>query len=273
MKASQLSQLLAIGDWSADQIACTWTPSTFVLPDNLMHMVETEWRTACAQPHVNLFDGPVCRLESFSLQNNNLTLRLSPNSYKNFIGTNACHPQWAEQYGQSVMANPVGTSVILCSADGHLIGGQRSQTVALYPNCAHPFGGMLEPGKDGTAPDVTSEIKRELQEEVALEESDINDLRAIGLFSDMQLRQPELAFVATTHCNYATIATRLDKEEHTALWSIADNKAAIEEVLATGTAITPILAATLIAYGTWRFGEAWLQTQLSELHGDQRAIN
>jgi hypothetical protein len=233
-------------------------------------LIDELWQRTGERPGIHLFDGPLCRLESFSVDEAGLHLNLSPNSYKNFIGTNVHHPTWADDYGPQVMANPVGTSVLLRTADSALVGGRRSQAVALYPGCAHPFGGTLEPGVDGKPPDLIDEIRRELSEEVALIPSDLSDLRVIGLVEDRQLRQPELTFIATTTLTSQAIAARLDHAEHDALWQIPDNSQAIESALLAHTTTTPVLAATLLSYGQWQFGDAWLQQQLNDFHQDAR---
>ena len=43
------------------------------------------------------------------------------------------------------LANPVGVSPALLSADNFLIMGRRNASVAYYPNRIHPFAGALEP--------------------------------------------------------------------------------------------------------------------------------
>ena len=229
------TRILALGDWPADRLFSSKAASTFALPAHLANEVELAWKSAGARPGVNLFDGPMCRLEHFTTKDG-LHLHLSPTSYKYFIGTNGQHPHWADLYGQHVMANPVGTSVLLRSTDGQLLCGQRSQSVALYPGCAHPFGGTLEP----------------------------------GLVEDSHLRQPELVYIATTKLSAKDISDRIDPIEHHGSWAINDHHDAISETLATGAAITPVLAATLLAYGRWQHGETWLLRQLSSHHKDDR---
>jgi hypothetical protein len=266
------TRLLALGDWPAENLHSSWTTSTFALPPELAEEVEQGWKNAGARPGVHLFDGPLCRLEQFTAHDG-LRLKLSPTSYKYFIGTNGQHPTWGDRYGQQVMANPVGTSVLLRSSDGHLVCGRRTESVALYPGCAHPFGGTLEPGVNGNAPELMAEILRELAEEVNLQVNDLSDIRAIGLVEDRQLRQPELVYIATTKISAKNITARIDPVEHHASWSIPDHSDAMMKTLATGTAITPVLAATLLAYGRWHYGETWLLQQLSNRHVDDRKIS
>jgi hypothetical protein len=255
--------ILALGDWPAERLHSTWEPSSLALPEALRRAVDDAWDRALARPGVNLFDGPLCRLERFGVDHLGLHLQLSPTSYRLFMGTNGLNPQWADQHGPQVMANAVGTSVVLRSADGHLVFGRRSQAVALYPGHAHPFGGTIEPAADGSPPDLLGEMRRELQEEVGIADADLDDLRIIALLEDGRLRQPELVYIATCRLGADAIVARLDPQEHTACWLIADHQDAIDGILRGGGAITPVLAGALLTWGWRRFGDAWLESHLA----------
>ena len=97
------------------------------LPDKARELIDRAWQTASARPGVKLFDGPMCRLESWSaLAGGALQLTLSRTSYKLFMGTNMCHPELADRFGPQVLANPVGVSPALETADGFLMLGRRN---------------------------------------------------------------------------------------------------------------------------------------------------
>jgi len=230
------------------------------------------WDAALRQPDVHLFDGPLCRLEHAVADERGLHLRMSPTSYRVFMSTNGRHPQWADEHGPQVMANPVGTSVALRSADGQLVFGRRSQRVALYPGFAHPFGGTMEPTSDGTPIDVLGEMRRELAEEAGITGADLIDLRVIALVEDRHLRQPELVYAARSTLSASEIAARLDAHEHTACWLLADDGDAIDAVLHGAEPLTPVLVGTLLAWG-WRcFGDAWLAARLVAAKAEHQPV-
>lgn len=255
--------ILALGDWPGAHIRVTTVASGLRLTEALEAVIDATWETALQRHGVNLFDGPLCRLEAVAVDAHGLHLSLSPTTYRIFIGTNGSHPEWADQHGPQVMANPVGTSVALLSSDGMLVFGRRSQRVALYPGFAHPFGGTMEPSTDGTPLDILGEMRRELTEEAGLAAQDLLDLRVIALIEDRHLRQPELVYAARTTLTAAEIASRLDQHEHTACWLLPDTRAEIEATLGGSEPITPVLAGTLLAWGWRRFGEEWLQAHLT----------
>jgi 8-oxo-dGTP pyrophosphatase MutT (NUDIX family) len=261
-----------LGDWPAGRLRATMVRSGLRLTPDLEAAITGAWEEALRQPGVHLFDGPLCRLERATADDQGLHLSLSPTSYRVFMGTNARHPGWADLHGPQVMAAAVGTSVVLCSSDGRLVFGRRSQRVALYPGCAHPFGGTMEPPPDGSPPDLLGEMRRELHEEVGITASDLADLRVIALVEDRRLRQPELVYAARTHLSSNAITARLDAEEHTACWSLPDERTAIDAVFTQRQAVTPVLAGTLLAWGWRRFGEDWLTAHLAAANAIRQPV-
>lgn len=261
-----------LGDWPAERLHPMMVASGLRLTPELEAEIARTWDVARQRPGVNLFDGPLCRLEHASAEGDGLHLHLSPGSYRVFMGTNGHHPEWADAYGPQVMANPIGTSVVLRSSDGHLVFGRRSERVALYPGCAHPFGGMMEPPSGDTPPDVLGEMRRELHEETGITATELADLRVIALVEDVRLRQPELVYAAQTHLNAEAIAGRLDTHEHTACWLLTDERGAIEAVLTSGEAITPVLAGTVLAWGWRRFGDTWLDAHLTTVKARRQPV-
>jgi 8-oxo-dGTP pyrophosphatase MutT (NUDIX family) len=264
--------IIALGDWPAGRLHAASVPSGLRLTPDHQAAIEREWSATTGQRGVDLFDGPLCRLEGLTVDESGLHLRVSPTSYRVFIGTNGRHPQWADAHGRQVMADPIGTSVVLRSSDGVLVFGRRSQRVALYPGFVHPFGGTMEPPADGAPPDPLAEMRRELAEEIGILDGDLDDLRIIGVIEDRRLRQPELIYAARTVLPAAAISARLDLHEHSACWLLPDEQERIEAVLTGADALTPVLAGTLLAWGWRRFGDAWLDGHLACCHAERQPV-
>ena len=220
--------------------------------------IDAAWVAAAARPGVRLFDGPMCRLERWQATPDHLHLDLSPTSYKPFVGTNMANPALAERFGRDVMANPVGVSTVLVTADGSVLLGRRNASVAYYPNRVHCFAGCLEP----TDPDVFAALRRELAEELSLADDEVADLRCTGVVEDDALRQPELVFAAWTTATADAVAARLDPAEHAGLWSAPATATAVAAALADKPAaarwsLTPVAAAALTLWGRCCFGHDW----------------
>jgi hypothetical protein len=251
--------VLARGSWPAERLRTTWGGSSHCLPAPYQEQVDDAWVDALAVPGVRLFNGALCRLEAHEVDEHGLHLRLSRTTYKDYLGTNVRHPDWSEP---QLLANPVGTSVALLSGDGILVFGMRGDSVALYPRHAHPFGGTMEVPEPGSTVDLIAEMAREIEEEIGINRHELDDLRAIALTEDRILRQPELVYAARTSLACANIMVRLDLHEHTACWTVPDDASAIEAVLCGPMPVSPVLRATLLAWGAERFGVTWLSAAL-----------
>ena len=174
--------------------------------------IEAAWIETNARPGVRLFDGPVCRLEAFNvLANGSSRIDLSHTSYRVNVGTNFCNPHLADEHGPDVMANPLGVSAGLISADGFLIFGRRNASVAYYPHKLHPFAGSIEV-RD--AINVFDDCRRELREEIGLPADEIASIELIGLVLDRALRHPELIFRVRSTRTRDDIRSSVDPAEH-----------------------------------------------------------
>lgn len=251
-------RLLARGRWPRDRVRCRRQRGRHRLPEPLQPAVDAAWASACAVPGVHLFDGAMLRLDAWSVQGGDLVLDLSETGYRDFLGSNAAHPEWGDRYGDDALASPLGTSAALLSADGRLVFGVRSPRVALYPGHAHPFGGTMEPSAQ---PDAFAETERELREEVGVETGDVADLEAIALIEDLRLRQVELVFLARCRLRLAELASRLDADEHGALWTVAADRAGLDATLDGPQALTAVARATLVAAGRLLVDDAWAEAR------------
>src|SRR5215217_5568764 len=102
-----------LGDWHSHQLSTAWAPSSLDLPDEAKALIERAWAAAAKEKDKKLFDGPMCRLESWSVRDGRMDLVFSRTSYKVFWGTNLCNPELGDRYGRRALANPVGVSPAL----------------------------------------------------------------------------------------------------------------------------------------------------------------
>ena len=233
--------LRAAGEWLPHQVVVTWTANSRRIVPEVERAIDDAWRSAAARLGDKLFDGPMCRLERWSASPARLELTLSRTSYRPFLGTNYAKAALADAHGRDVLANPVGLSTILETADGYLLLGRRNDSVAYYPNRVHPFAGALEPHDPL---DVFAEARRELREELALTSADLTTIRCVGLAEDRSLRQPELIFIAATPRSRAELEAQLDRTEHRAVHAVKADRADIASAIADPL-LTPIAVASL----------------------------
>ncbi|HSZ55609.1 MAG TPA: hypothetical protein VK797_08120 [Tepidisphaeraceae bacterium] len=251
----------AIGDWTSDRVRVSWVAGTRRIVPEIEALIDAAWNDVLRRPGVKLFDGPMCRMESWDSTPELLWIALSQTSYKPFLGTNIAHPELADRYGREVMANPVGVSPALLTADDFLLLGRRNASVAYYPNRTHPFAGALEPRDGG---DLFAAVRRELFEELSFGEADIAEIRCTGIAEDLALRQPELIFRVRSTLTRSRIEAQVHTEEHGDSVAIRAAPAAVADSL-TDPALTPVAVASLLLWGRMQFGPAWFADARSRL--------
>jgi hypothetical protein len=251
----------AIGRWEAADVFVRWVPENRTRDPEVEKVVDRTWENARSRPGLKLFDGPMCRLERFTA-GKTLELELSPTSYRIFWGTNLNNSWLAGKYGVASLANAVGLSCALESADGFLMLGQRNASVAYYPSRVHPFAGALEPaGKM----DVFAETRRELNEELGLGGEDISGLACMAIVEDVSIAQPELVFSAKTTRTRSQLEKNMDAAEHDSLVAIERTGENVELSL-RDPAMTPVALGTILLWGREHFGPEWFDAT-------QRAVN
>ena len=254
----------ALGNWSPEQVHVEHVPGggRLRVPE-IDAAIELAWKGALTRPGVTLFDGPMCRLVSWEATSDALRLVLSKTSYKDFLGTNLTHPEFADRYGPEVLANPVGVSPALITADGYLMMGRRNASVAYYPNRIHPFAGALDP-QDASP---FAAVRRELGEELGFRDVDIapDGIRCTGIAEDLSIRQPELIFAVRTLRTRSEVESRLDQAEHDESYVTLATGNGIATALGSLQEFTPVAVAAMLLWGRSSFGEEWFLTASSGL--------
>jgi 8-oxo-dGTP pyrophosphatase MutT (NUDIX family) len=242
-------------NFSTDQVCISRVENSRKLIPKVESAIEHAWLDAINRPGIHLFDGPMCRLESLKIIDDQLSLALSRSNYKVFFGTNMNHPEFVDEFGSDVMANPVGVSPALKTSDGFLMLGQRNASMAYYPGRIHPFAGCMEP----TDANIFTAVRRELAEELSFTPQDISDIRLTGIVEDTNLRQPELIFSVASTLTRQQIEARLDRVEHLGICAIPATAKNVESTIFQNDQLTPVAVAALLLWGRIHFGERWFQ--------------
>jgi 8-oxo-dGTP pyrophosphatase MutT (NUDIX family) len=231
------------GRWTRGQVLLRESESTYHETAESLASIESEWQKVKARLGDKIFDGAMCRMERWQVTPAGvLEIELSQTSYRIFVGTNMAHPEWIETIGRHVMANTVGVSTTLITADNHIMLGRRSDNVAYYPRRLHPFSGSLEP-RDKL--DLFDEALRELHEELGLVANEIAEIACIGIIEDMQLRHPETVLYARTEKTRLEIEQSLRGNEHTDAWSCPATRTAVQKASTDRSEFTPVAQGSL----------------------------
>jgi 8-oxo-dGTP pyrophosphatase MutT (NUDIX family) len=243
-------------------IRTKWVESTRVIVHEVEDAIDRSWHEKLKVPNIKLWDGPMCRLEKWTLEADSLLLQISKTSYRTFFGTNMANPHLLDRFGRQVGANPVGVSPALETADGYLMLGRRNATVAYYPNLLHAFAGALEPEE---ADDVFRAIRRELREELSFTQTDIASIHLIGMVEDIKLHQPEPIFHVRSTRTRDEIAKRVATDEHHESWSVSATREGLHNALHDVSSFTPVAIASLLLWGKLRFGSEWFNSAFASV--------
>lgn len=246
-------RLLEDREFEAADVCVRVVPSGRRLVPEVETRIESAWQKTLARPEVRLFDGPIFRFESADVSGRQLIVNLSKTSYRVFVGTNFCNPNFADEYGPDVMANSMGVSAGLLTADGYWMMGRRNQSVAYYPGRVHPFAGSVEISEPV---DLFANARRELHEELHLRPDQIVVSHLVGLVEDTALKHPESIFLARTPLSRDAVAAGLDADEHDGIWYVASTPDAVAAALKQDD-LTPVARATLLLGGRRVFGQSW----------------
>jgi 8-oxo-dGTP pyrophosphatase MutT (NUDIX family) len=236
-------------------------------------------RAVAEQTGRTLFNGDLGRLVRAKPGDDALELHIGATTYKEFRGTNV-HPDPSARRDRSRpaaldddrLANPLGISATIITADGLIVLGRRSDRVALHAGYLHTFGGMLEAADclaDGTC-DVFDCAIRELCEELPIKPHEIAELVITGLVRDRALAQPELLFDARVTIALEDLKERFESAardfEHDALEWTRDDAAILPAFILHTRPIAPIAEAALLLHGRLRWGDPWYDTCRTELY-------
>lgn len=259
-------EIEAYGPFSRDRIRVHWTeeePAPCAELENLAHQTWEAHREEMQRVGGVLFNGPLVRLLSAEVRDGTLVMWTCPTDYVRFLGTNFLNHHLAEAFGWEAYSNPVGTSAVVVTSDHHLVLGRRSLQVASHAGMIHTFGGAIEP-EDRDAEgriDPYGAIARELVEELALDNPDLNALLCLGLTRDATIRQPELIFRFDLPESLSRLQQRFagrgttHGEEHTDLVALPDRPEAISHFIEQERHITPIAVSSLWLYGRIAHGQ------------------
>ena len=195
----------------------------------------------------SLFNGRITWLKSWRVEEGRLWLELGATDYKTFLVTVLRDREWFSWYAPDAMRPGLGNSVLLTRGyRGEALLGVRSAKVAAYPGRGHLFGGVLDylGDKARNQSGLVGHVHKELGEELGVGLHEVGKARALGLYRDAFLGQPELVWQMESRVGWDELARRMDREEHDGLRVVG-----ADGVAGAGAAWTPVAQA---AWEDWR---------------------
>lgn len=214
-------QLLAAGPWSQDDVRCTLVAEPMCRNAETERLIAEAWdkRARFARERGQLFfPGPMCGLRAWVVDGEALELRFGLTDYREFVGTNVAHPEFATRFGEAYLSNGAGVCTVIETTDAQLVLHRRSNRVFEHPGRLHFCGGALEPVETATGlvADPFAVMRNELWEEMDLPPAAIAEMRCLGLARDGVTLKPEVLLQTRLAISSAQI-TATTSAEYSAL--------------------------------------------------------
>lgn len=267
--------VIIAGRFEPHLVTTRWTDAPRETNAEIESIIEQEWGVRVAEAQRRgavLYDGQLARYVSHEMSGADaVTIHVGPTCYRDFIGTNLYHSGLADRFGWAALANPIGTTALVITADGHLALGRRSDRVAFHAGYLHTIGGSLEAAdrREGGDVDAAGSVLRELEEELAVTPADIRRFTCVGLVRDHEIRQPELLFEAELSLDRAGLLARAAgataADEHVSIEFCPATRDAIAPFIRAAAPIAPVAVAGLLTLGIHRWGTTWLHRTLHDV--------
>lgn len=167
--------------------------NAFVPSADQQALIQYHWTACLRAAEANArpaYDGCLLRLASFEPHERGVTLHTGPTTYSAYTAAQALAAAGRDR------PDPIGTAIIVETADDCVLVGRRSARVAHNPGRYFGFGGLCDPTMDRNTSghiDLFLSAARELCEESGMD-VEPRGLLCVGLFYDLVNPHPELCF-------------------------------------------------------------------------------
>lgn len=175
-----------------ENVDLLWNPASLDIPQEMSKDVRRHWD---ALPKDHIFNGKLARLDQWAFTPDGCQLELRPTNYRTLLYSNQHVRHICDTWGKRYLSRALGISAVVVSSDDYLVFMQRSNNVGEFPGCYDVFGGHIDIPKNDGSPNIFTAMAQELQEEVAIQQSEY-DLKLIGLINSIPNQKPELVFRA-----------------------------------------------------------------------------
>jgi len=234
------------GSWFPPQVQINYQAIEYVLPDDFVRRAAAFWERLLAEGQRRIFNGALCRLESFREHDGFLHLALSRTCYRDLMFSNAHAEELINNFGESGPARALGISAIIETVDGYLPLIRRSAHVGEAPGGLDVIGGHVHPDEHmrNDAPEVFLAIKDEIQSELGIPADRLDHIVCCGVAENRRHRKPELAFFVPLPLTMQEVQrlakTAREAEEYAELFAVRAERAALQEFVAANHAdLTP----------------------------------
>ena len=208
---------------------------------------------------VNIFNGNLFGLKSWSFSKNSLFIELFNTNYKEYVGT--------RQEGLNInldasLANPIAICIVLVTKDNYIVMEKRNG-VDVYEGSYHVIGGFMDRDRElkfDPKPDPFYAIESEVFEELRLSiYGEVKNL--IGLVYDHKTPHPEICFHFNTSKSLEEIQKNvisIESGEVTGVFGVKNDAEKLQEyIISNYKLISTTGFGCLLLYGKYVFGDIW----------------
>lgn len=220
-----------------------------------------ERHIAEGRPLLTTADGslpPLYRLDSLTTEPDRLVLHTSPTDYAEHLLTNVDHPEWRAERGDGVMADAIGVSGVVRTADDRTFVGRRSGRTHEAPGAFH----VAPSGHPHPPQTVGESLLAELRDELGLDPGQLDRTVVTGVVRALPGGKPEITALLTTPLAATDVLTSwetaVERWEFDELVPVRWTPDDVGDWLAdhAETCVPPGLAALALA-GRVEFGAGW----------------
>jgi 8-oxo-dGTP pyrophosphatase MutT (NUDIX family) len=265
-------EIIARGLYRPEQVIIDYRPELRMpVTPEIEQWMQQQWQRSLAQAQergTRLFDAPLFRfIAARSGTDGKLQLVLGDTGYKEYVTTRIT--TFAAEHTRQELGNPLAVCSVIETCDGYILLDKR-HGVDVYVGRYHVIGGFFERDRDiapgDASPDPFAAMRREIQEETGVLDSDISEQYCLGVVYDLQTPHAELCFLTRLHISLDEIKlhrTPLDREVRLLHELHVSEQSLGEFIVNNHGNISATGEPNLLFYGAWKFGETWLERIMS----------
>lgn len=253
-------EVMAYGQFNPDQVKVE-NGNAPIISEALQELIDKDWnaRNAKRQQLKQLVlesESKFIFCESPHIEDGKLKLAVALSDFKNFLATRS--DQIRRKFPELV-ADIIGTNIILKTSDNKILVVQRSLEAATKPGALSVVGGYADPETDVDSQGIWAPFKtvtRELQEETGVSAGEVSNMAILGIIDNLASNNPSVIFLAETKLSSSDVKKR--KGEEVIVKFIADDQKEIEKAIFWWAfSPSPTGSAALALLGRQEFGEQW----------------
>ena len=239
------AQIIIEGRFESKDIFCLYDYTGLSFTTREKSCIERRWNEVTKyNPH--LFNGHIFHIHHHKIYDSKMVFHMFKSNFKEYVGTNS--DEFKRLFGEKKVVRPISVGTMVITSDNKWIIGRRSNTYE-YNGSYALIAGSMDPTYDiiNSKPDPFSAIKREMKEEGAIQDDDIDSIRCLGLDG---VNQPYLAFSSMLTIPFDEFSNRVsEKSDLVKLKGLKLTKEAIENFVSHNfRETTPHALANILMY-------------------------